>query len=149
MCNSFLLHSPEWLASVSDDTLVHVQDVLNNTTVYVDTCLILSFSPDVFFLTHKLWWTLLFIHDWIYSLQGRDLKKLVQYQCFARLCLYLHPLAHPRCGLSIWLSLLAIFNTLFWVYANFVHEKMDKTQIIKVRIQKLLGKQSILMRGLL
>ena len=25
-------------------------------------------------------------------------------------------LGHPRCGLSIWLSLLAIFNTLFWVW---------------------------------
>ena len=34
----------------------------------------------------------------------------------------------PHCGLLIWLSLLAIFNTLFWVYANFFfHEKMDKT----------------------
>ena len=37
-------------------------------------------------------------------------------------------LGHPRCGLSIWLSLLAIFNTLFWVYANFFHEKTDKTR---------------------
>ena len=36
-------------------------------------------------------------------------------------------LGHPRCGLSIWLLLLAIFNTLFWVYANVFHEKMDKT----------------------
>ena len=35
-------------------------------------------------------------------------------------------LGRPRCGLSIWLSLLAIFNTLFWVYANFFHEKTDK-----------------------
>ena len=26
-------------------------------------------------------------------------------------------LGHPRCGLLNWLSLLAIFNTLFWVYA--------------------------------
>ena len=34
----------------------------------------------------------------------------------------------PRCGLSIWLSLLAIFNTLFGVYANLFHEKMDKTR---------------------
>ena len=35
----------------------------------------------------------------------------------------------PCCGLSIWLSLLAIFNTqLFWVYANFFHEKTDKTR---------------------
>ena len=36
-------------------------------------------------------------------------------------------LGHPCCGLSIWLSLLAIFNTLFWVYVNLFHEKMDKT----------------------
>ena len=34
----------------------------------------------------------------------------------------------PRCGLSIWLSLLVIFNTLFWVYANFIYEKTDKTR---------------------
>ena len=34
-------------------------------------------------------------------------------------------LGRPRCGLSIWLSLLAIFNT--GVYANFFHEKTDKT----------------------
>ena len=27
-------------------------------------------------------------------------------------------LGRPRCALSIWLSLLAVFNTLFWVYAN-------------------------------
>ena len=32
------------------------------------------------------------------------------------------------CGLSIWLSLLAIFKTLFWVYANCFHEKTDKTR---------------------
>ena len=35
-------------------------------------------------------------------------------------------LGRPRCGLSIWLSLL-IFNTLFWVYANIFHKKTDKT----------------------
>ena len=34
----------------------------------------------------------------------------------------------PRCGLSIWLSLLAIFNTVFWVYANLFHEKTGKSQ---------------------
>ena len=38
-------------------------------------------------------------------------------------------LGRPRCGLSIWLSLLAIFNTLFWLYVNFFfHEKTDKTR---------------------
>ena len=37
-------------------------------------------------------------------------------------------LGRPRCGLSIWLSLLAIFNTLFWVYVNFFHKKTDKTR---------------------
>ena len=37
-------------------------------------------------------------------------------------------LGHPRCGLSIWLLLLAIFNTLFWVYANLFNEKTDKTR---------------------
>ena len=35
-------------------------------------------------------------------------------------------LGRPRCGLSIWLSLLAIFNTLFWFF--FFHEKTDKTR---------------------
>ena len=60
-----------------------------------------------------------------------------------RLCLYLHLAAQllalwfidlavatccSRCGLSIWLLLLAIFNTLFCVYANyFFCEKTDKT----------------------
>ena len=37
-------------------------------------------------------------------------------------------LGRLHCGLSIWLSLLAIFNTLFWVYVNFFHEKTDKTR---------------------
>ena len=36
-------------------------------------------------------------------------------------------LGRPCCGLSIWLLLLAIFNTLFWVYANLFHGKTDKT----------------------
>ena len=52
-----------------------------------------------------------------------------------------------RCGL-----LVAIFNTLFWVYANFFHEKTDKTQTYsKFAIfvcyengrRRLLGAQSI------
>ena len=59
---------------------------------------------------------------------------------------------HPRCGLSIWLSLFAIFNPLFWVYANVLHEKTDKTRkysksAIFVRYEKgrrrLQGAQSI------
>ena len=33
----------------------------------------------------------------------------------------------PSCGLLIGLSLLAIFNTLFWVYVNLFREKTDKT----------------------
>ena len=37
-------------------------------------------------------------------------------------------LGRPRCGLSICLSLLAIFSTPFWVYANICHEKTDKTR---------------------
>ena len=38
-------------------------------------------------------------------------------------------LGHPCCGLSIWLSLLAIFNTIFRVYIlSFFNEKMDETQ---------------------
>ncbi|EDO32035.1 predicted protein [Nematostella vectensis] len=36
----FVYPSPEWLASVSDDTLVHVQNVLNNTTVGWDCAVI-------------------------------------------------------------------------------------------------------------
>ena len=35
-------------------------------------------------------------------------------------------LGHTRCGLSISLLLLAILNTLFWVYANFFHKKTGK-----------------------
>ena len=34
----------------------------------------------------------------------------------------------PRCSLSIWLSLLAIFKTPFWVYADYFYEKTDKTR---------------------
>ena len=37
-------------------------------------------------------------------------------------------LEHPLCGLLTWLSLLAIFNTLFWVHANFPPEKTEKTR---------------------
>ena len=37
-------------------------------------------------------------------------------------------LGFPSGGLSIWLLLLAISNTLLWVYANLFHEKMDKTR---------------------
>ena len=33
----------------------------------------------------------------------------------------------PGCGLLMGLSLLAIFNTLFWVYVNLFREKTDKT----------------------
>ena len=36
-------------------------------------------------------------------------------------------LGRPHCSLAIWLLLLAIFNTLFWVYVNLFHEKTDKT----------------------
>ena len=61
-------------------------------------------------------------------------------------------IGRPRCGLSIWLSLLAIFTTLFWVYANFCHEKTDKTRKYsksaiyvgyKNGRRRLLGAQSI------
>ena len=61
-------------------------------------------------------------------------------------------LGRPRCGLSIWLALLVIFNTLFWVYANLFHEKTDKTrEYSKSAIfvwyengrRRLLGAQSI------
>ena len=40
-------------------------------------------------------------------------------------------LGRPRCGLSMWLSLLSIFNTIFWVFKFLFfifHEKMDKTR---------------------
>ena len=37
-------------------------------------------------------------------------------------------LGRPRCGWSIWLSLLALFNTLVWVYGNLFLEKTDKTR---------------------
>ena len=36
-------------------------------------------------------------------------------------------LGRPRCGLSIWLSILAIFNTLSWVYAIFFSWENTKT----------------------
>ena len=61
-------------------------------------------------------------------------------------------LGHPRCGVSIWLSLLAIFDKLFWVYADLFHEKTNKTrEYSKSAIfiwyengcRRLLGAQSI------
>ena len=61
-------------------------------------------------------------------------------------------LGRPRCGLSIWLSLVAIFNTLFWVYANFVHwkrSKCDNTRSLTIFVwyengrRQLVGAQSI------
>ena len=62
-------------------------------------------------------------------------------------------LGHPRCGLSIWLLLLAIFNTLFCIYAqnNFTRKrtKHENTQvrhfcmIWKWLPTNLLGVQSI------
>ena len=55
-------------------------------------------------------------------------------------------LGRPCCGLSIWLSLLAIFITLFWVYVNFFfHEKTDKTWNVWCENHRrhLLGTQSI------
>ena len=58
----------------------------------------------------------------------------------------------PGCGLSVWLSLLAIFNTLFWVYVNFFKRKRTKhknTRSLpfschtKIGRRRLLGAQSI------
>ena len=50
-----------------------------------------------------------------------------------RACVYIYirqlsSFRAPTLWLSIWLSLLAIFNTLFWVYFNLFHEKTDKTR---------------------
>ena len=54
-------------------------------------------------------------------------------------CLYLFKsgssalIGHPGCGLYIWLSLLTILNTLFWVYANyFSWENGQNMKILKV-----------------
>ena len=50
----------------------------------------------------------------------------------ARMCLYLHPQLSSFRAPTLWFINLivatAIFNTLFWVYANFFHEKTDKTR---------------------
>ena len=43
-------------------------------------------------------------------------------------------LGRPRCGLSICLSLLAIFNTLFRVYADFFPRENGQKQILEVRL---------------
>ena len=43
-------------------------------------------------------------------------------------------LGHPHCGLLIWLSLRAIFNTLFWVYVSFFTGKGQNTKILKSAI---------------
>ena len=50
-------------------------------------------------------------------------------------------LGRPRCGLSIWLSLHVIFNTLFWVYVNLFNERTDKAQkYSKSAIPPMIGK---------
>ena len=54
---------------------------------------------------------------------------------------------HPRCGLLIWLSLLAIFNALFWVYAIFCMSRRNKTQIIYLKAANIL-EGSILIGGM-
>ena len=52
-------------------------------------------------------------------------------------------LGHPHCGLSIWLSLLAIFSTLFRVYTHlFARDNRQNTKILQVH-QWLLDAQSI------
>ena len=54
-----------------------------------------------------------------------------------------------HCGLSIWLSLLAIFSTLFWVYVKFFsQENGQNTQVrhlhkIRKGLRQSLGAQSI------
>ena len=56
-----------------------------------------------------------------------------------RACLYIYirqlsSFRAPTLWLSIWLSLLGIFNTLFWVYANlFSWENGQNTRILEVR----------------
>ena len=56
-------------------------------------------------------------------------------------------LGRPCCGLSIWLSLLAIFKIIFWVYAFIFlktkRTKPENTQILRMTRKWLLGAQSI------
>ena len=57
-------------------------------------------------------------------------------------------LGRPRCGLSVRLLLLSIFNTLFGIYVNVFHEKTDKTRKYskaetKMAADGLSGAQSI------
>ena len=52
-------------------------------------------------------------------------------------------LGHPRFGLSIWLSLLAMFNTFFWVYAIcffFSRGNGWNTKILEVRHFRMIRK---------
>ena len=56
-------------------------------------------------------------------------------------------LGHSCCGLSIWLSLLAIFNTLFWVYANFFHEKnRQNTKILSLTFSSDMKRSPMVIR---
>ena len=60
-------------------------------------------------------------------------------------------LGRPHCGLSIWLSLLAIFNTRFWGYVNYFTRKRTKHENTRSAFfvwyengrRRLLGAQSI------
>ena len=83
----------------------------------------------------------------------RELRRNIFY-CFPTLpyalhaCVYIYirqlsSLGCQRCGLWIWLSLLAIFNTLFWVYADsfFTTENGQNTKILEVDVST--GAQSI------
>ena len=82
--------------------------------------------------TSFLIWTSM---DWLQAIHSlRATKNLSQSGSLSinalRACVYIYTwqLRAPRCGLSIWLSSLARFNTLFWVYVNYFHEKTDKTR---------------------
>ena len=81
-----------------------------------------------------------------------SLKKLSQYYCFARLCLYLHPFqqlssfrAPTLWFIDLTVATCYIQNTFLSLY-QFFHEKMDKTRntrMVKNGCRQLLGMQSI------
>ena len=81
-----------------------------------------------YFLSHSSWAKTL----WEYCSWSEDKEALSVLMLCAPVFIFTSGssalLGRPRCGLSIWLSLLVIFNTAFWIYAFLFHEKTGKTR---------------------
>ena len=99
----------------------------------------ISFASSVSFLRSllRIWWFCLWFFVWLRSSLSINALRACVY-------IYIRQLSSFRAyiGLSIWLSLLAIFNTLFWFYAKIARENRQNTEILEVRHFRMLRKWS-------